>query len=85
MKKQASKEAGSMPLFAFSSSSGLSWLNKGDDTMRLRADRREERRKEAEERNQKWAQLTTSEKILSLSRRPGQSKRQMKKLEVQHG
>lgn len=48
--------------------------------MRLRADRREERQKEAAERVEHWRSLSTSEQIESLKRRSGESKRQMRRL-----
>ena len=50
--------------------------------MKLRADRREERRREAEERNAAWAKLTTAEKVSSLNRRGARALRQRKKLGV---
>jgi hypothetical protein len=41
---------------------------------------KDERRREAVERNTRWQALTTSEKISSLKARRGESKRQLKKL-----
>jgi hypothetical protein len=48
--------------------------------MRLRADRRVERREEAVERNSAWAALSAADKIKSLEARRGESKRQLAKL-----
>ena len=48
--------------------------------MRLRADRRDERRSEATERNAAWQALSTKDKLHVLARRPGNSKRQVRKL-----
>lgn len=48
--------------------------------MKLRADGRETRRKEAEERNAAWRALSLNQKIASLKGRRGQSKRQLSKL-----
>jgi hypothetical protein len=48
--------------------------------MKLRADRREERRSDALLRNEAWRSLSTQEKLESLKQRPGNSKRQMGKL-----
>ena len=48
--------------------------------MRLRADRREERRREALLRNEAWQALSTADKLKSLSGRPGASKRQHQRL-----
>ena len=48
--------------------------------MRLRADRRSERQQEAIERNALWSKLSTAEKLLSLAKRRGCSKRQASKL-----
>ena len=45
-----------------------------------RRDLREIRRKEGDERNLAWAALTDTDKIASLRRRRGESKRQMTKL-----
>ena len=50
--------------------------------MRLRADRRDERRREALLRNQAWQGLSATEKLERLKQRPGQSKRQRTKLTV---
>ena len=50
--------------------------------MRLRADRRDERRREALLRNQAWQGLSATEKLVRLKQRPGQSKRQRTKLTV---
>lgn len=47
--------------------------------MRLRADRREERRREATERQQNWQLLSVSEKLKALAARPGLSARQVAK------
>jgi hypothetical protein len=43
---------------------------------------KEERRKEAIERNARWAALTRDQKIASLKARRGESRRQLKKLEA---
>lgn len=48
--------------------------------MRLRADRRDERRREAQERNAAWTALPTVAKIQSLHTRPGNSTKQLDKL-----
>lgn len=51
--------------------------------MRLRADRREERRREAQERNEAWRKLSAAEKLRALDRRLGAgvgAKRQRKAL-----
>lgn len=48
--------------------------------MKLRPDRKEARRREAEERNERWRALSTEEKLRSLLSRRGQSKRQVEKL-----
>lgn len=48
--------------------------------MRLRNDRREERRREAQERVAGWVALSTPDKIKELQARRGASKRQLKKL-----
>jgi hypothetical protein len=49
--------------------------------MKLRNDRREERRAEALERNKAWGLLSKDQQIQSLKSRRGESKRQMKKLQ----
>ena len=42
--------------------------------------RRKEAREAAEARNEKWAKLSTKEKLASLDKRPGKSKKQRIKL-----
>lgn len=46
--------------------------------MRLRADRREERKREADSRNEAWRQLSRREQLESLNNRPGKSAKQRK-------
>jgi hypothetical protein len=48
--------------------------------MKLRADRRDERRSEASVRNEAWRKLNREEQIASLKERPGKSLKQLKKL-----
>ena len=48
--------------------------------MRLRNDRREERIREGAERNAAWRELSTTDKLHVLARRPGNSKRQVRLL-----
>lgn len=48
--------------------------------MKLRADRREERRLMAAVRNTAWRELTPAQQTISLAKRRGASKRQMLKL-----
>ena len=48
--------------------------------VKQRADRREIRRKEAEERQVLWNALSTKEQIKRLENRPGMCKRQLERL-----
>lgn len=50
--------------------------------MRLRADRLDERRREALQRNEAWQALSDTEKLRRLKERPGKSARQVKKLSL---
>lgn len=48
--------------------------------MRLRTDKADQRRREAQQRNAIWAQMSTADKIASLTSRRGESKRQLERL-----
>jgi NADH:ubiquinone oxidoreductase subunit B-like Fe-S oxidoreductase len=47
----------------------------------LQVQSKEQKRKDGEERNKQWQEMSTADKIASLKGRRGKSKRQMKKLE----
>ena len=47
-----------------------------------RPDFKSQRIQEGEARNEAWRKLTTAQKLASLRKRPGQSKRQVSKLQA---
>jgi len=51
-----------------------------DRDMKLRADRRDERRSEALQRNEAWGALSIAEKLRRIAERPGNAERQRMKL-----
>ena len=50
--------------------------------MRLRNDRREERKREGEARNEAWRALSPQQQLVALKRRPGGYMRQWVKLKT---